>query len=63
MIKKAENAVRWTYVMEGVNGKEITRTFYENNHDTVDFVKKADFDDKLKSLSKKVALIKKHVVL
>ena len=34
-----------------------------SNHDIVDFVKKADFDDKLKSLSKKVALIKKHVVL
>ena len=34
-----------------------------SNHDTVDFVKKADFDDKLQSLSKKVALIKKHVVL
>ena len=34
-----------------------------SNHDIVDFVKKDDFDDKLKSLSKKVALIKKHVVL
>ena len=34
-----------------------------SNHDIVDFVKKDDFDDKLKSLSKKVALIRKHVVL
>ena len=30
MIKKVESTVRWTYVIEGVDGEEIVRTFYEN---------------------------------
>ena len=30
MIKKVENTVRWTYVIEGFDGEEIVRTFYEN---------------------------------
>ena len=29
MIKKNKNAVPWTYVIDDLNGEEITGTFYE----------------------------------
>ena len=30
MIKKVENTVPWTYVINSFNGEEIVGTFYEN---------------------------------
>ena len=30
MIKKIKNTVPWTYVINDLNGEEITGTFYEN---------------------------------
>ena len=30
VIKKVKNTVRWTYVINDLNGKEIAGTFYEN---------------------------------
>ena len=29
VIKKLKNTVPWTYVIDDLNGEEITRTFYE----------------------------------
>ena len=29
MIKKVENAVRWTYIISDLNGKETVGTFYK----------------------------------
>ena len=29
VIKKVQNTVSWTYVINDLNGKEITGTFYE----------------------------------
>ena len=30
MIKKVKNTLRWTYIVNDVNGEEIVGTFYEN---------------------------------
>ena len=30
IIKKIKNAVPWTYVLNDLNGEDITGTFYEN---------------------------------
>ena len=30
MIKKVQNTLRWTYIVNDVNGEEIVGTFYEN---------------------------------
>ena len=36
MIKKIKNAVPWTYVINYLNGEEITRTFYEKELHKID---------------------------
>ena len=36
MIKKIKNTVPWTYVIDDVNGEEITRTFYEKELQKID---------------------------
>ena len=32
LLKKVKNTVPWTYVINDLNGEEITGTFYENNY-------------------------------
>ena len=32
LFKKVKNTVLWTYVINDLNGEEITGTFYENNY-------------------------------
>ena len=36
MIKKIRNTVPWTYVINDLNGKEITGTFYEKELQKID---------------------------
>ena len=36
VIKKIKNTVPWTYVIDDVNGEEITRTFYEKELQKID---------------------------
>ena len=36
MIKKIKNTVPWTYVINDLNGKEITGTFYEKELQKID---------------------------
>ena len=36
MIKKIKNAVPWIYVINYLNGEEITRTFYEKELHKID---------------------------
>ena len=36
MIKKIKNTVPWTYVIDDLNGEEITGTFYEKELQKID---------------------------
>ena len=36
MIKKIKNTVPWTYVIDDLNGEEITGTFYEKELQNID---------------------------
>ena len=36
VIKKIKNTVPWTYVINDLNGEEITRTFYEKELQKID---------------------------
>ena len=36
MIKKIKNTVPWTYVINDINGEEITGTFYEKELEKID---------------------------
>ena len=36
VIKKIKNTVSWTYVINDLNGEEITRTFYEKELQKID---------------------------
>ena len=36
MIKKIKNTVPWTYVIDDLNGEEITETFYEKELQKID---------------------------
>ena len=36
MIKKIKYRVRWTYVIDDLNGEKITRTFYEKELQKID---------------------------
>ena len=36
MIKKIKNTVPWTYVIDDLNGQEITGTFYEKELQKID---------------------------
>ena len=36
VIKKIKNTVPWTYVIDGLNGEEVTGTFYEKELHKID---------------------------
>ena len=36
MIKKSKNSVPWTYVIDDLNGEEITEIFYEKELQKID---------------------------
>ena len=36
VIKKNKNTVPWTYVIDNINGEEVTGTFYEKELKTID---------------------------